>query len=223
MTTVTPFKYPDACKALLETGSVRVPRNESNFMRTYTGKKFWPLDPRVSEIDVADIAHHLANECRFNGATRRHYSVAEHAVRVSYLAQHLVLKEARGKAAIHYARRVALWGLHHDDSEAYLRDLIRPIKNAPGLGSLYRMIERELMQEVIAAFALLPHEPSVVKEADTIISETEGRDLVKGYQVSPGVETLPYTIVPRSPQHAEEDFLTRHCALVNAIAIDEAE
>jgi 5'-deoxynucleotidase YfbR-like HD superfamily hydrolase len=209
---VIPFNYGE-----------RIPRSDHNFMRTFTGRKFWPLDPSASEICIEDVAHHLALECRFNGATYCHYSVAEHAIRVSRLAEQMVLTDPRRTPAIlQTAREVALWALHHDDSEAYLKDLIRPVKHGNGLGAYYRAVERELMGEVIAAFDLLPHEPMLVKEADTILGHTEGRDLVACYEVPAHAQTLPERIHPLDPHAAEAEFLRRHHALIMARQVARA-
>src|SRR5208283_5142364 len=40
-----------------------------------SGTEFYVLDPRAEEIHISDIAHNLANNCRFHGC--KHYSVAE--------------------------------------------------------------------------------------------------------------------------------------------------
>lgn len=75
---------------------------------TSTGRQFWPLQPRADEICIEDIAHHLSMQCRFTGATRFHYSVAQHSVLVSQLAPD---------------GENPLWGLLHDAAEAYLVDV----------------------------------------------------------------------------------------------------
>lgn len=54
-----------------------------DWFQTYTGAKFYPFDPRAEDIHLADIAHHLSLQCRFNGATDKFYSVAQHCVLVS--------------------------------------------------------------------------------------------------------------------------------------------
>ena len=54
-----------------------------DWIQTYSGKKFYPLDPRPEDIDIRDIAHALSLNCRFNGHCRCFYSVAEHSVGVS--------------------------------------------------------------------------------------------------------------------------------------------
>ncbi|HEU4751891.1 MAG TPA: hypothetical protein VFU47_02205, partial [Armatimonadota bacterium] len=38
-----------------------------DWMQTFTGSRFYPFDPRVSEVRIEDIAHALANLCRFGG------------------------------------------------------------------------------------------------------------------------------------------------------------
>ncbi|KKL86801.1 hypothetical protein LCGC14_1941060, partial [marine sediment metagenome] len=51
-----------------------------DWIQTASGTKVWPLDARVEEILLSDIAHHLSNLCRFTGACRKFYSVAQHVV-----------------------------------------------------------------------------------------------------------------------------------------------
>ena len=68
------------------------------FIGTFSGLRFWPLDPNPEKILIDDIAHALAHQCRFGGHASRFYSVAEHSVHVSRLC----LPEH------------ALWGLLHD-------------------------------------------------------------------------------------------------------------
>ena len=78
---------------------------------TYTGKKFSLFDPQPEDICIEDIAHHLSLICRYNGACKHHYSVAQHCV----LAKELV----PGHAA---------QALFHDAGEAYYGDIPTPFK-----------------------------------------------------------------------------------------------
>lgn len=57
--------------------------SRGDWMQTYTGRRFYPLDPRSDEIDPADIAHALSLLCRYGGHVDRFYSVAEHCVLMS--------------------------------------------------------------------------------------------------------------------------------------------
>src|SRR3972149_10211945 len=137
-------------------GTAIVPEREErrgDFILTYSGRRFWPLDPRPEDVVVEDIAHALGNLCRFTGHTSRFYSVAEHSVHVSDSAS------APNK----------LWGLFHDASEAYLGDLARPTKQAQaGFGLAYRRVERRLMRAICDRFELSLTEPLEVLSLDDL-------------------------------------------------------
>lgn len=82
---------------------------------TYTGKRIDLLNPNPDDICIEDIAHHLSLMNRFNGSTSRPYSVAAHSI---YMATHLVEPELAWQA------------LMHDADEAYLGDVVKPLKEA---------------------------------------------------------------------------------------------
>lgn len=146
------------------------------WMQTFTGRAFYPLDPRPEDIDPRDIAHALSMLCRYGGHVRRFYSVAEH----SWLLSHAVSPEN------------ALWALLHDASEAYLVDLPRPIKHSPGLEA-YRAAESRLMVAVAERFGLSLPEPLEVAECDTRILLDERAALLASPPQAwgPEIETLP--------------------------------
>jgi hypothetical protein len=189
-------------------------RPADQWIRTYTGAKFWPLDASPVEVHIEDIAHSLSLVCRFTGHTHSHYSVADHSLRVSRLAEAMVLKQVRGRGRIETAREVALWGLLHDASEAYLCDLPSPLKHTSHFGKLYRGYERDLMAVIADRFALDGPEPPTVKEADGILLNTEFRDLM--HVASAGSERRPETIHPLDAITAEMEFLRRFYALTSA-------
>lgn len=85
-------------------------------IETYTGKYVDLENPQAHQIDLQSIAHGLANTCRYNGQVK-FYSVAEHAVMVSRRL------ERQG-----FDAETQLAGLHHDDAEAFLGDVTRPLK-----------------------------------------------------------------------------------------------
>lgn len=107
------------------------------WLKTFTGRKFYPLNPKHEDVDILDIAHSLSLQCRFAGHTRKFYSVAEHSVRVSYEVPDSLAMEA----------------LLHDASEAYLVDIPRPVK--PYLTG-YNGAEQALMNVIMAIFGLHP-------------------------------------------------------------------
>jgi|WetSurMetagenome_2_1015567.scaffolds.fasta_scaffold00157_71 hypothetical protein len=83
-------------------------------MITYTGIVFDLMNPNPDLIILEDIAHGLAFNSRWNGATKRLYTIAEHSIRV---ANHFS----------HDSKR-QLTALFHDTEEAYWGDMIKPLK-----------------------------------------------------------------------------------------------
>lgn len=132
---------------------------KGDWMQTYMGIQYWPADPRSSEVNIIDIAHHLSNICRFTGAVRQFYSVAEHSVHVSYLVP----------------EEFAFEGLMHDAHEAYINDVARPVKSSlPD----YKTLEQRNWEAVAHAFGLPFRLPPVVKGADNAILFAEQRELM---------------------------------------------
>jgi uncharacterized protein len=174
-------------------------RDPAGWIQTYTGKKFWPLEPRVEEVDIEDIAHALSNLCRFAGHVTQFYSVAQHSVIVSEQCPF----------------GAKLWGLLHDAPEAYMVDLPQPIKHDPTMRG-YRVAEEHLMRCIGQRFALTRWTPEAVSRCDRLALCAERRDLLRpladedwlasvgGGYVDP--ISIP-TIRPWSPAEAEERFL----------------
>lgn len=88
-----------------------------SYILTYKKKEFYPLEPKIEDIDIEDIAHALSLLCRANGHFKHFYSVGLHSINCAREAM------ARG-----YSKNVILGCLLHDGSEAYLADITRPVK-----------------------------------------------------------------------------------------------
>jgi len=165
-----------------------------DWIQTFTGKRFYPLDPRAEDIDINDIIHALSNQTRFAGHCTTFYSVAQHCVLVSAMC----LPEN------------ALWGLLHDASEAYLVDIPSPLKKAKEFEA-YRNAEAKLMLVICEVFGLPPLEPDEVKVVDKRILATEARDLTmshgRGWSMS--YEPYDFHIVPWSPEEARIKYMSR--------------
>jgi 5'-deoxynucleotidase YfbR-like HD superfamily hydrolase len=165
-----------------------------DFIQTYSGIEFYPLDPRIEEVKLLDIAHALSNICRFTGHCNEFYSVAQHSVLVSQ----------------YVSKENAMWGLLHDASEAYICDIARPVKKSLEMKP-YKEIEKRLMNVIAKTFNLSEDEPKEVKEIDTKMLRTEARDLGliterwSHYSIVP----FDFKIIPLQPKEAEKLFLTR--------------
>lgn len=195
-------------------------RTDRNWIQTYTGRQFWPLNPHPHEIHIEDIAHALSLVCRYTGHCREFYSVAEHSVRVSFQVQRLYLKMAVSARRFEYARTAALCGLLHDASEAYIADVSRPVKHSATFGTIYKAIEGNLEAAINTRFnlpAMLP----LVKQADNQLLATERRDLmgVPPREWTADAAPLEIRIEPWTATQAEMMFLYRFRALNNAMTL----
>lgn len=124
-------------------------------MTTWTGLRVDPQAMRPFDLAIEDIAHALARQCRYNGHTFGHLSVARHCLWVSdYLC-------GRGRSP-----ELALWGLLHDAGEAYLGDMVRPLKHSPQM-KVFRDAEDRLDEVIARRFNLEWPRPSKVGEADS--------------------------------------------------------
>lgn len=143
--------------------------DRSRYIVTYTGRKFHPLDPTSNAICLLDIAHALALTNRYGGHTKYPYSVAQHSILIS-------------RALLDYGYEAAIWGLFHDATEAYLGDIVSPLKRSRNMDG-YCEVEKEL-QRLIGDVFLLPQKiPSIVKVADKYIYFKEVKQLFSSRQL----------------------------------------
>ncbi len=141
---------------------------------TYTGKSFDLLNPKPEMVCIEDIAHALANICRYTGHVREFYSVAQHCVLMA-------------KADL---PGDPLQRLLHDAAEVYVGDIASPWKQllwvkdpTTGYFQTVRGFEQMEIQSVIGLALgidlthFLTHSAEI-KEADNRMYFTEVRDLM---------------------------------------------
>lgn len=188
--------------------SLYIERRRGDWMQTASGGIFWPLDPDPDEVQIGDIAHALSQICRFGGHSLRFYSVAEHSVRV-----------ARYRPKAPRAHRLA--ALLHDASEAYLGDIIRPIKiQKTAAMDEFRRCERRVQNAIWSALLggyPTPAMTRLIKTADLVLLATERRDLMAAPPAPwAGLpEPLPGRIEPWTPIEAARAFLMEYADLTN--------
>lgn len=174
--------------------------NENNNRGPYIQAKsckFYPFDPKPEEIFIEDIAHALSNICRYNGHTKEFYSVAQHSV--------LVSKYCKPEHALH--------GLLHDAAEAYVGDMVRPIKNMNNM-SFFRETEDRICETIFNKFHLTYPYPEDIKLADDMVLAIETRCVLDNipdwaytfYMQPPDNYQIIYPIGPRI---AKRKFLDR--------------
>lgn len=162
------------------------------YVSTFLGNRFYPLEPRIDHVAIEDIAHGLAFQCRFNGQTQQFYSVAQH----SLIVASLVPTDLR------------LAALLHDAAEAYLGDMVKPLKVLlPAFGA----IEDQVSAIIAAAFGVDFSDYGPIKRADLIALATEKRDLMphsaERWAYLDDIRPLPQRIVTMSPGQAKQAFL----------------
>ena len=185
-------------------------------VETFSGRFVDTKWPKTEQICLEDIAHALANTCRYGGHCRRFYSVAEHAVFVSQRVE----RQGMGRVTI-------LAALHHDDPEAYLGDIPRPLK--PLLGARYERLTDRMEAAIAEALdfsqhvRLVMHNP-VVKNADNWALFVEARHLLPSRGINwAGSQLEAWSIEQQGrivtpdywkgglpPEEAEALYLARH-------------
>lgn len=166
------------------------------FIQTFKGHLFDYSMMHKHPVDIEDVAHALSQICRFGGHSREFYSVAQHCVFVSQL----VSPENR------------LAGLMHDAPEAYLGDVVSPLKRRM---PEYQYHEKLLWASMAEQFGLPKELPAEVKAADLTMLAAEARDLM-GYDATIwGIPPAPESIriVPWPHRLAKWRFLDTYQSL----------
>jgi len=159
---------------------------------TRSGRNVSLLSPSAGQIVIGDIAHGLAHQCRFNGQTNKFYSVAQHSVLVASVLP----------------KELKLAGLLHDAAEAYLGDIVQPLKT---LLPEFAAIEERFMQAISTRFSVSAIHHPEIKRADLVALATERRDLMPMEKLEwatlEGITPLKQAIRPMAPDEAAKEFL----------------
>lgn len=161
---------------------------------TCSGRSIDLINPDPDEIKINEIAHHLSLINRFNGATEYPYSVAQH----SYIVSHIV------------GPQFALLALLHDAAEAFLGDIVHPVKQS--ISGFVGDFERPLLDVILTKYGVEADSDSLscIDSADMQARATEFRDLFETPQKQDALpEPLDYRIVPVDYRRAKTIFLNR--------------
>ncbi|MGH8899416.1 MAG: phosphohydrolase [Egibacteraceae bacterium] len=182
------------------------------FIALSTGGKFYPLGPDPEKVDIRDIAHSLSNQCRYAGHTSAFWSVAAHSVEVSRRYE-----EGPGRYFKHdkrvgyFSTTDALCALLHDASEAYLQDIVRPIK--PLVHGYYQW-EENVERAVAQKFGLpFPWSGTIkILDDEIVLDEVAcffppGSAAWKRYGITAREDHA--VLAPLTPEQGEAAFLAR--------------
>ncbi len=194
------------------------------YIKTYTGAKFNPLDPKPEDINIVDIAHALSMTCRYGGHSSCYYSVGQHSVLASELIDWVFTENPNSYLddlssyaepfeplyPIHAKYRQ--WALLHDAAEAYISDIPTPAKiHLPQ----YSEMEDKILQVIIKRYGLKWPMPIQVKKIDKVLLVTEARDLINlkasdewGYNIPPlKIKIEPWSINKSKAMFLEKFYL----------------
>jgi len=176
-----------------------------NCIVTYTGKVFEFLNPKPEMVCIEDIAHALANMCRYTGHVKQFYSVAQHCV---LMANADLLGDPLAR-------------LLHDAAETYIGDLASPWKSLLRVDvcSAYcetvKVFEQGIMAVIGMALGVDISPNPNIKLSDIRMFWTEVRDLMPDMPDDfewgpPRMEPLKTKIIPWNPETAEGMFLSTY-------------
>jgi hypothetical protein len=158
-----------------------MPHADPLHIHTFSGIAFDLRDPRPAMVRLEDIVHSLALMNRFNGAALFPYSVAQHSLHVASLLPPALRLE----------------GLLHDAAEAYIGDMVSPLKQ---IMPEYKAVEARINAVVADAFGLVHPEPAAVKQADLAVLAAEREQVLQpsyGPWFKDFPEPAPITIASR--------------------------
>jgi hypothetical protein len=189
-----------------------IAERSASWFQTQSGIAFYLVDPSPELICIEDISHALSMQCRFNGHTGNFYSVAQHSELVArcLMAWSGWHPRAHGQRDRDEVDRAEVrWGLLHDAAEAYVGDIIRPLKRLlPEFGRFEGPIEMAIAKR----FDLTWPMPEMVKRADRAVLAAERkflrppspRSIASDEDVPPWPETRFY---PLPPERAQASFI----------------
>lgn len=151
---------------------------DRRYIRTRSDGKFFALEPEHGDIRIEDIAHGLANSCRWSGQCKFWYPVAAHSVWVSLVVP----------------KPFKLCALLHDSSEGLgLADIASPFK---AFLPDYKKIEDSAMGGIARKYGFEWPVPPEVKKADMLALYHERKVLFDSH---PRVDkaTIPMLGLPR--------------------------
>lgn len=160
-------------------------------------KRFVPMQMTPKEVSLRDIAHALSLLCRGGGHMKYFYTVGLHS-----------MNGAREGSFPPDGPTGWYWPvLLHDASEAYLSDIIRPVKVHL---SNYLEIEDQIMQTILTHFHLgdlTPEEHALWHQIDDEMLSQELKSLMNGeHEMVPVPLTSEPDFRERPHEEVEEEF-----------------
>ena len=188
----------------------------------------WSLDdPKPEDVHIEDIASGLSRICRYNGQLQEDYdflSVAEHSVAMTVWA-------IARKVVTHREDALAL--LLHDGSEAFLGDMVSPVKVRD---PIFKSIEEKTERAIELHFGTSPEMRTITKaqikqidrricldERDCAIADparTLGKEGI--WADDPGLRKLGVALPGLNPGDARKLFLEAFIHIIQTLPLHNA-
>lgn len=139
-------------------------------INTLSGKKLSLIKPTPATIDIHDISNGLANKGHFAGQTPWYFSIAEHSTLVvDYLSSdHKLTKRTRN---------LYLAAILHDASEAYIGDMVKPLKV---LIPAFKEVEDKITKAIFKRYNVPFHLLATIKQYDISAQQLEAECFFSG-------------------------------------------
>ena len=171
----------------------------ANTIKTASGHYFDLADPKPEDVDIESIAAALSKTCRFGGHCPEFYSVAQHSVLASLLSETHPFEV-----------------LLHDAAEAYVGDVVKPLKNM--LGKQFHIVEQRVSIAIARKFKAFHSDTEEIKRCDHLMLKSEkiffwpeDKEEWLGFK---GLPIAYESIDCWDPKRAETEFLSRFNELV---------
>jgi len=182
-------------------------------IHTFSGIAFDLRDPQPAMLRLDDIIHSLSLMNGFNGAALFPYCVAQHSLHVASLLPAELRPE----------------GLLHDAAEAYIGDMVSPLKQVM---PEYKSVEARISALVAEVCGLAYSEPRLVKQAYLAVLAAEREQVLQpsyGPWFKDFPEPAPITIRPRDWLEVKASFgaalqteITKRRATTDSVRADAA-
>jgi len=161
--------------------------NLDECMRTYTGKTIDLICPDPMTFDIRDIAQGLAFKAHFAGQSKNYFSIAQHCLLVCDLLPDSYKADSK----------MMMLALLHDASEAYIGDMIKPLKvHIP----TFVLVEDRIMRAICKRFGIDYKRIKELKPWDIEAQQIEYDNFYNG------VRSINYL----SPYEAAKQFKLRY-------------
>jgi len=173
-------------------------RDHKAYIETFTGKKFWPLQPLASEIDLIDMVHAVSLECRYGGHVKHMWSVGQHLLAVLQY-----LRMGRHSTYIQFL------GVTHDLEEGYLKDIPKPIKDCmPEFERAGKVLQDMIWHEYFGIRKPTEQELAILKRADREVLYCEAHYLeVNKTRWIPHYTAFDYEFEERMTSEVKKELL----------------